>query len=231
MPATVKSPKRPGSTAVRFGNHPKPMPREKLVSRPYQETQRIVVDRDDPFQSLLVGTFNMNEGVVETPRGTVTRPNTPATIFADEPVSAPREPVRLSAKVDLELDRVGQLAEKLKELASTPAFVPIPTPTPAPAAPVASALPVEVLKQARKSARDAWCAVVLMGIFIIGGIAWTSGRLDSAEKRIAELLDQLKIEQTSSAALRVENQQAFQELNDVKGKLQALQYQNEQQTH
>ncbi|HTL30498.1 MAG TPA: hypothetical protein VL282_14805, partial [Tepidisphaeraceae bacterium] len=88
----------------------------------------------------------------------------------------------------------------------------------------ASALPVEVLNRARKGARDAWCAVVLMGIFIVGGMSWTSARLDRADTRIAELLAQLQTEQNSSNLLRAENRQAFDELADVKAHLKAIQH-------
>jgi hypothetical protein len=182
------------------------------------------VDYNDPFQSLLVGSFNMDSGFAETPRnnaGTVSRPNTAPSVFASDPVPLPKDPVRLSAKIDLELDRVGQLAEKLKELSSAPTLLPVPTSAPAPAP--ASSLPVEVLERARKSARDAWCAVVLMGAFIVGGITWTSNKLDTADKRITQLIEQLQIQQTSASALRLENRQAFDELADVKARLKAIQ--------
>jgi hypothetical protein len=199
------------------------MPRERIIPRANDGTQRIVVDYNDPFQSLLVGSFNMDSGFSESPRnnaGTVTRPNTPPSVFASDPVPLPKDPVRLSAKIDLELDRVGQLAEKLKELSSAPTLLPVPTSAPAPAP--ASSLPVEVLERARKSARDAWCAVVLMGAFIVGGITWTSNKLDTADKRIAQLIEQLQIQQTSASALRLENRQAFDELADVKARLKAI---------
>lgn len=229
MSATATQPKRPAAAApVRFGKNPKPLQREKIVPRAPEGTQRIMVDYNDPFQSLLVGTFNMNSGVVET-GPTASRPNTPGSVFASDPVPVPRDPVRLSAKIDLELDRVGQLAEKLKELSSAPTLLPIPTSQQqqqAQPAPMASPLPVEVLDRARKSARDAWCAVVMMGAFIVAGIAWTSNRLDTADKRIGQLLEQLEIQQNSANTLRTENQQAFSELADVKAKLKALQYEN-----
>jgi hypothetical protein len=207
------------------------MPRERIVPRSTDGTQRIMVDYNDPFQSLLVGSFNMHSGVVETSNntGSVSRPNTSPSIFASDPLSVPQEPVRLSAKIDLELDRVGQLAEKLKELSSAPTLLPIPTS--AQSAAPAPSLPVEVLERARKSARDAWCAVVLMGAFIVGGIAWTSSKLDASDKHIAQLLEQLQIQQTSASSLRLENRQAFEELADVKARLNALQYEKSNSTH
>jgi len=231
MSATATQPKRPAAAApLRFGKNPKPLQREKIVPRTPEGTQRIMVDYNDPFQSLLVGTFNMDSGVVET-GPTASRPNTPGSVFATDPVPAPRDPVRLSAKIDLELDRVGQLAEKLRELSSAPTLLPIPTSQQqAQPAPIASSLPVEVLERARKSARDAWCAVVMMGAFIVAGIAWTSNRLDTAEKHVAQLLEQLEIQQNSANTLRTENQQAFSELADVKAKLKALQYENSAST-
>jgi hypothetical protein len=221
MSATATKPKR--SAPVRFANNSKPVQRERLVPRQADGTQRIVVDRDDPFQSLLVGNFNFESGTQESAFGASasSRPKTPPSIFASEPVSAPRESVQLSAKIELELDRVGQLAERLKELSSAPTLLPVPIS--ASAAPQASSLPVEVLERARKSARDAWCAVVLMGAFIIGGIAWASARLDTADKRVAQLLEQLQIQQASAGTLRLENRQAFDELADVKAQLKAMQ--------
>jgi hypothetical protein len=223
MSATATQPKRPAAAPLRFGNNSKSTSRERIIPRPTDGTQRIVVDRSDPFQSLLVGSFNMDSGVVETKTpGPATRPNTPASLFATDPLQASRDPVRLSAKIDFELDRVGQLAETLRELSSAPTLLPVPTSAPAPA-PVPS-LPVEVLERARKSARDAWCAVVLMGAFIVGGITWTANKLDVADKRIEQLIEQLQIQQTSASALRLENRQAFEELNDVKSRLKAMQY-------
>lgn len=44
---------------------------------------------------------------------------------------------------------------------------------------------------ARGTARDAWCAVALMGMFIVGGIAWTSNRIMNDEVTIADLRTQL----------------------------------------
>jgi hypothetical protein len=231
MSATATQPKRPAAAApVRFGKNPKPLNREKIVPRLPQDTQRIMVDYNDPFQSLLVGSFNMNSGVVESGPSASSRPNTPASVFAKDPVSALRDPVRLSAKIDFELDRVGQLAETLRELSSAPTLLPIPTSAQVQPAPEASSLPVEVLDRARKSARDAWCAVVLMGAFIVGGIAWTSNRLDTSDKRITQLLEQLGIQQNSANSLRLENRQAFDELADVKAKLKAMQYEKSTST-
>jgi hypothetical protein len=232
MSATATQTKRTAAAPLRFGSNPKSMPRERIIPRTVDATQRIMVDYTDPFQSLLVGSFNMNSGVVESSNktGTATRPNTSPSVFASVPVPVPRDPVRLSARIDLELDRVGQLAEKLKELSSAPTLLPIPTSTQAQTVAPVPSLPVEVLERARKSARDAWCAVVLMGAFIIGGITWTSNRLDTADKRIAQLIEQLQIQQTSASSLRLENRQAFDELADVKARLKAMQFEKSSAT-
>jgi hypothetical protein len=41
------------------------------------------------------------------------------------------------------------------------------------------------------SARDAWCAVVLMGMFIVGGFVWTNNRISNDAAAISDLRTQL----------------------------------------
>lgn len=228
MTGTVQ-PKRKANT-LRFSPTPNPkaIVRENHVASASDGTQRIVLDQNDPFQSVVIGSFNMQDGFVQAPNGRgVSHGNSPASIFAREPVSAARNPATFTARVSLELDRVGQLAETLKELTSAePSLLSVRAEAPEPEA--ASPLPVEILERTRKSARDAWCAAVMMGTFIVAGIVWTSARLDASERRIVQLLDQLQVEQASSNALRLENRQAFDELADVKSRLNALQYRQEQ---
>jgi hypothetical protein len=69
------------------------------------------------------------------------------------------------------------------------------------------------------SARDAWCAVALMGMFITGGIVWTNNRINNDEAVITDLRTQLADANAAVEHKAQELKVLYERANDAESEL------------
>src|SRR5690606_21115183 len=116
------------------------------------------------------------------------------TIRQDDPMQSLAQPApSIGQRLDAELDRLTELTSELREQVTETA------PAAAPA-------------EKRVNARDAWCAVVIMGLFIVAGIAWTTTRLADAGREVAALTQQIEEKDTAILNYQQEIKRLRQEL-------------------
>ncbi len=117
------------------------------------------------------------------------------TIRQDDPFQSLAQPgLSIGQQLDAELDRLTQLTAELREQVTEP---------------VASTVKPTT---GRTGARDAWCAVVIMGLFIAAGITWTSTRLADAKREVASLTQQIEEKETAIIHYQQEIKRLRQEL-------------------
>lgn len=123
------------------------------------------------------------------------------TLSRDDPFqSLAPAPASIGRQLDQQLDRLTQLTSELQAQVQD-------------VAPVAPVAPARVK---RTSARDAWCAVVIMGLFIAAGVAWTGTRLSAARNQVATLNQQLEQKQTAIVNYQQEIQRLRKELFEAR---------------
>lgn len=116
------------------------------------------------------------------------------TVQQDDPFqSIAQPPGSIGQRLDAELARLADLTADLQEQTAQPFS--------------AEQRPVKTT-----NARDAWCAVVIMGLFIVAGIAWTTNRLSNANHEMAALTQQIEEKETAIVNYQQEIKRLRQEL-------------------
>ncbi len=136
-----------------------------------------------------------------------------------DPVESPPPDLEdVSQRLDAELRRISALTDELRKSVS---FDPEPERIQEPKSFIATqpepsnqqlkelAEVAQRVKHVKRDARDAWCAVVLMGLFIVCGIVWSFDRIGKQDEKIEELTLLLEAEK-SAAIARVTTMQQLQ---------------------
>lgn len=70
------------------------------------------------------------------------------------------------------------------------------------------------LQDAKRAQRATWLGMALLVLAVIGGVVWTTVRLDRADRLIAKLIEQLDTERTLASTYKQEVTRLYQSLSD-----------------